>query len=191
MKSTVFLLFLGVVVAGCAATHDHPSAAFSQDEIEPVLNAVQELHGPPRDRWDLTDLVSSSFVHDFNGDGHEELVLLFADGDLGKLRVKSVDELKGVVTTGFIMLAQIDGRLWPVFYHFDEYRVQLSYKTVLGVTGLVNEGGRDGMQAVWGWQKRCAEWPARWTALSRAWDPDGKAWGSSRITSRYVSIYGK
>jgi len=192
MKSTIIVLLLGAVVAACSTTQEHPSAAFTdQDKIESVLKAVQELHGPPRDGWDLTELVSSRFLHDFNGDGQEELFLLFTDQGLGKLYVNSANDLDGIVTCGFMMLTIIDGRLWPVFYYFDEYRARLSCRTVLNVTGLVNEGGRGGVQTVWGWENRADDWPAQWTAFFRTWGPDKQTYGARRAMSRFLSNCGK
>ena len=188
----LFLLLLGVLLAGCARTHEqHFAVVKEQDEIESILRAVQELHGPPKDRWDLTRIVSARIAHDFNGNGEKELVLFFSDSGLGKLPIESLEQLNGVVTCGFIMLTRINDQFWPVFYYFSEYRVQISYKAVLNVTGLVDEGGRGGGQTVWGWKKNSDEWPGRWAAYFRIWDRDKQAYGPRRIMSRYLSNYGQ
>jgi hypothetical protein len=160
-------------------------------EYVAALNAVQIIYGPPADYINLSDAVASKFEHDFNGDDKKELVLLFSDDGLSDIQVKSVNDLNGVITCGFIMLTNINDHLWPVFYYYDSYRTSLSYKTVFGVTGLVSEGGRGHTQYVWGWQKENENIPARWSAFYRSWDSETKSYGFQNILPQYISNYGK
>jgi len=193
MKKITRCMLLACLIMGCTARSSKSNTMWTErDAILSVLRAVQTLCGPPRSRWDLSQIVSSKITHDFNADGQEELVVFFTDEGLGGLDIDDLDDLKdGVVTCGFLMLTRIDGRPWPVFYYFSEYRVGLQYKTVMNITGLVAEGGKGGGQTVWGWKKELADWPAQWDAKVRIWDRDKHAYGVPHIQSRYLANYGK
>lgn len=187
MKTLHMYLPLLAFFGACAApAPESRPAHLSGDELGAVLRCVQEVHGPPSDRWKLPEIIGSRISHDFNGDGLEEIVVFFTDDGLGDLDIDDLGHLRGgVVTCGFLMATRVEGRLWPVFYYFDEYRVTLTYKRVLAVTGLVAEGGKGGAQTVWGWRAGVPDLPDRWDAFWRAED------GTPHIQARFLASYGK
>ena len=98
------------------------------------------MYGPPNDRWDLTKIVGSvALPCDFNADDEDEVLLLFTDEGLGDLPITSVDQVKGVVTCGFVLLTRIEGRLWPVLGF-----LFMPYTTLAYMAAVLNVGSVEG-----------------------------------------------
>ena len=186
-----FLWILLIPPLGCGLFDVFESKPTVEQEIGWVLKSVQRMYGPPREVWNLIDLAAARVDYDFNGDGQREIVIFFTDEGLGELEIDSINDLrKGSTTCGFAMMTRIDEKLWPLFYYFNEYRVSIRFGTVANYGGLINEGGKGGMQIVWGWAK-AKEFPARWESLYRIWDPGTGGYDPFAPQDKMVAVYGK
>jgi len=150
LNATIPLTFSLLISQGC------PSIESS--DVSSVFRFVQRSYGPPIRREasyfpDLTTVIGATLRHDFNGDGIDEIVLLFDDQGLDLSKIRTILDLNGTVCRGFLVLTHFERRWWPVCFYFNAYRGQFSFSADKKWPGIVLRGGRDHMHAIWFWQQ--------------------------------------
>jgi len=187
---SVVLTVASLLFVGC--TTPAPSQVV-RNELLTTLEAMQQMYGPPSAGYTLPqDYMSDPFMFDLNGDGREETIVVFGDEGIEKPTFSSPNIREwSVVTRGFMVLTEIGGRQWPLFYYYTEWRASFHLSRTADRTGIVKEGGKDGEQVFWGWHKGDGDFPARWESLHRTWDKAERHYGPWQMFPPVFADYGK
>ena len=152
-----------------------------------ILETVRRIHGPS----DNFAKERERTVHDLNGDGLAEVIIVYGRKDRGL----SLADLKdGVVCDGFAVLSPVDWAWWPVYYVFDGVSrtvIRLGRIDDLAYEQLVRDGGRGHTQSVWGWYDILGteeDHPPAWWAGWRRWDKSNGKY-STWHTGRFYSVH--
>ena len=159
-----------------------------------MLDRVRKVYGPPEG----LPVVRSSVQVDLDGDGEEEVVVLFFDPDIAPdVPLTAALLSDGLTCSGFAALTEVEGVWFPVFYRFNDYRMSLHLGVVDGLE-LADEQlicDSYGQRSVLGWSHylgHVTDHPPAWRSMWRTWDTEQDAsspiW---RAGSFFQSIVGK
>jgi len=180
---------VALLLMGCSRPVVSPSP---KSEASLALGAVQQLYGPPVSHTPLQQFVSDPVLVDLNGDDRSEIIVVFGDEGLGlpTFDLESTIE-KPLICRGFLVLTEVNGREWPLFYYFNEWRASIHLSRTAGRVGIVKSGGKDGQQIFWGWCDGYGEWPPRWETRYRTWDKAQSDYGLWQVFPPLFANYGK
>ncbi len=129
---------------------------------------------------------------DLDGDSKPETLVLIDPND----PAPASNLLRGqkVSGRGFVLLYEVRGKRWPVFYYYNDYVDVFEIAQIEGTRGIVatHEWKEYLEQRRWFWEKRTEDEPVpRWWAQRRRKKLDGSDWGPWQDFPPFYAVCGK